>query len=99
MNATVFYVLLGVAVVIIAVLVMVIIRKDAEVRTAQALRRSDAEANEKAMQLLRETQDAALKQQMEGIRSQMTASAPSGRDNPRATCSSNCASPFSHSYT
>ena len=73
MNATVFYVLLGVAVVIIAVLVMVIIRKDAEVRTAQALRRSDAEANEKAMQLLRETQDAALKQQMEGIRSQMTA--------------------------
>ena len=73
MNATVFYVLLGVAVVVIAVLVMVIIRKDAEVRTAQALRRSDAEANEKAMQLLRETQDAALKQQMEGIRSQMTA--------------------------
>ena len=73
MNATVFYVLLGVAVVVIAVLVMVIIRKDAEVRTAQALRRSDAEANEKALQLLRETQDAALKQQMEGIRSQMTA--------------------------
>ena len=73
MNATVFYVLLGVAVVIIAVLVMVIIRKDAEVRTAQALRRSDAEANEKALQLLRETQDVALKQQMEGIRSQMTA--------------------------
>ncbi|MBO7077237.1 MAG: DNA recombination protein RmuC [Bacteroidales bacterium] len=73
MNATVFYVLLGVAVVIIAVLVMVIIRKDAEVRTAQALRRSDAEANEKAMQLLRETQEAALRQQMEGIRSQMTA--------------------------
>ena len=50
-----------------------IIRKDAEVRTAQALRRSDAEANEKALRLLRETQDAALKQQMEGIRSQMTA--------------------------
>lgn len=73
MNATFLYALLGVAVVIIAVLVMVIIRKDAEVRTAQALRRSDAEANEKAMQLLRETQDAALKQQMEGIRSQMTA--------------------------
>ncbi len=73
MNATFLYVLLGVAVVVIAVLVMVIIRKDAEVRTAQALRRSDAEANEKAMQLLRETQDAALKQQMEGIRSQMTA--------------------------
>jgi len=73
MNATFLYVLLGVAVVIIAVLVMVIIRKDAEVRTAQALRRSDAEANEKAMQLLRETQDAALKQQMESIRSQMTA--------------------------
>ena len=73
MNATILYVLLGVAVLIIAVLVMVIIRKDAEVRTAQALRRSDAEANEKAMQLLRETQDAALKQQMEGIRSQMTA--------------------------
>ena len=73
MNATILYVLLGVAVLVIAVLVMVIIRKDAEVRTAQALRRSDAEANEKAMQLLRETQDAALKQQMEGIRSQMTA--------------------------
>lgn len=73
MNATFLYVLLGVAVLVIAVLVMVIIRKDAEVRTAQALRRSDAEANEKAMQLLRETQDAALKQQMEGIRSQMTA--------------------------
>jgi DNA recombination protein RmuC len=73
MNATILYVLLGVAVLVIAVLVMVIIRKDAEVRTAQALRRSDAEANEKALQLLRETQDAALKQQMEGIRSQMTA--------------------------
>ena len=73
MNATILYVLLGVAVLVIAVLVMVIIRKDAEVRTAQALRRSDAEANEKALQLLRETQDVALKQQMEGIRSQMTA--------------------------
>ena len=73
MNATILYVFLGVAVLVIAVLVMVIIRKDAEVRTAQALRRSDAEANEKAMQLLRETQDAALKQQMESIRSQMTA--------------------------
>ena len=73
MNATILYVLLGVAVLVIAVLVMVIIRKDAEVRTAQALRRSDAEANEKALRLLRETQDAALKQQMEGIRSQMTA--------------------------
>ena len=73
MNATILYVLLGVAVLVIAVLVMVIIRKDAEVRTAQALRRSDAEANEKAMQLLRETQEAALKQQIESIRSQMTA--------------------------
>ena len=73
MNATILYVLLGVAVLVIAALVMVIIRKDAEVRTAQALRRSDAEANEKALRLLRETQDAALKQQMEGIRSQMTA--------------------------
>ncbi|MCR5070745.1 MAG: DNA recombination protein RmuC [Bacteroidales bacterium] len=73
MNSTILYVLLGVAVLVIAVLVMVIIRKDAEVRTAQALRRSDAEANEKALQLLRETQDVALKQQMEGIRSQMTA--------------------------
>ncbi len=73
MSTTVLYIFLGVAVLVIAVLVMVIIRKDAEVRTAQALRRSDAEANEKAMQLLRETQDAALKQQMEGIRSQMTA--------------------------
>ena len=73
MNATILYVFLGVAVLVIAALVMVIIRKDAEVRTAQALRRSDAEANEKAMQLLRETQDAALKHQMESIRSQMTA--------------------------
>ena len=73
MSTTVLYIFLGVAVLVIAVLVMIIIRKDAEVRTAQALRRSDAEANEKAMQLLRETQDAALKQQMEGIRSQMTA--------------------------
>ena len=72
MSTTILYILLGVAVVVIAVLVMVIVRKDAEVRTAQALRRSDAEANEKALQLLRETQDAALKQQMEGIRSQMT---------------------------
>ena len=73
MSTTILYILLGVAVVVIAVLVMVIVRKDAEVRTAQALRRSDAEANEKALQLLRETQDTALKQQMEGIRSQMTA--------------------------
>jgi DNA recombination protein RmuC len=73
MSTTVLYILLGVAVVAIAVLVMVLIRKDAEVRTAQALRRSDAEANEKALQLLRETQEAALRQQMEGIRSQMTA--------------------------
>ena len=73
MNVTILYVFLGVAMLVIAVLVMVIIRKDAEVRTAQALRRSDAEANEKALQLLRETQDAALKQQMESIRSQMTA--------------------------
>ena len=67
------YIILGAAVLIIAVLVMVIIRKDAQVRTAEALRKSDAEANEKALRLLRETQDAALKQQMEGIRSQMTA--------------------------
>lgn len=73
MSTTLLYIFLGVAVLTIAVLVMIIIRKDAEVRTAQALRRSDAEANEKAMQLLRETQDVALKQQMEGIRSQMTA--------------------------
>lgn len=73
MSTTVLFIFLGVAVLVIAVLVMIIVRKDAEVRTAQALRRSDAEANEKAMQLLRETQDAALKQQMEGIRSQMTA--------------------------
>ena len=73
MSTTILYILLGVAVVVIAVLVMVIVRKDAEVRTAQALRRSDAEANEKALQLLRETQDTALRQQMEGIRSQMTA--------------------------
>ena len=73
MSTTILYILLGVAVVVIAVLVMVIVRKDAEVRTAQALRRSDAEANEKALQLLRETQDTALQQQMEGIRSQMTA--------------------------
>ena len=67
------YIILGVAVVVIAVLVMVIIRKDAQVRTAEALRRSDAEANEKALQLLRETNEKALQQQMEGIRSQMTA--------------------------
>jgi DNA recombination protein RmuC len=73
MSTTILYIFLGVAVVVIAVLVMVIVRKDAEVRTAQALRRSDAEANEKALQLLRETQDTALRQQMEGIRSQMTA--------------------------
>jgi len=73
MSTTVLYIFLGVAVLVIAVLVMIIVRKDAEVRTAQALRRSDAEANEKALQLLRETQDVALKQQMEGIRSQMTA--------------------------
>ena len=67
------YIILGAALLIIAVLVMVIIRKDAQVRTAEALRKSDTEANEKALRLLRETQDAALKQQMEGIRSQMTA--------------------------
>ena len=67
------YIILGAALLIIAVLVMVIIRKDAQVRTAEALRKSDAEANEKALRLLRETQDVALKQQMEGIRSQMTA--------------------------
>ena len=67
------YIILGAALLIIAVLVMVIIRKDAQVRTAEALRKSDAEANEKALRLLRETQEAALKQQMEGIRSQMTA--------------------------
>ena len=73
MSTTILYIFLGVAVLVIAVLVMIIVRKDAEVRTAQALRRSDAEANEKALQLLRETQDVALKQQMEGIRSQMTA--------------------------
>ena len=67
------YIILGVAVVIIAVLVMVIIRKDAQVRTAEALRKSEAEANGKALELLRQTQDAALRQQIEGIRSQMTA--------------------------
>jgi Uncharacterized protein conserved in bacteria len=70
---TVLYILLGVAALVIAVLVMVIVRKDAEVRTAQALRQSDAEANEKALQLLRQTNEAALRQQIEGIRSQMTA--------------------------
>ena len=73
MDATLFYILLGVAVLVIAVLVIVIVRKDAEVRTAQALRRSDAEANEKALQLIRETNEKALQQQIEGIRSQMTA--------------------------
>ena len=67
------YIILGVAVLIIVVLVMVIIRKDAQVRTAEALRKSDAEANEKALQLLRDTNENALQQQMEGIRSQMTA--------------------------
>ena len=67
------YIILGVAVLIIVVLVMVIIRKDAQVRTAEALRKSDAEANEKALQLLRDTNEKALQQQMEGIRSQMTA--------------------------
>ncbi len=70
---TVLYILLGVAALVIAVLVVVIVRKDAEVRTAQALRQSDAEANEKALQLLRQTNEAALRQQIEGIRSQMTA--------------------------
>ena len=39
------YIILGVAVLVIVVLVMVIIRKDAQVRTAEALRKSDAEAN------------------------------------------------------
>ncbi len=67
------YIILGVAVLVIAVLVMVIIRKDAQVRTAEALRKSDAEANEKALRLLRETNETALRQQIEGIRSQMTA--------------------------
>ena len=42
------YIILGAALLVIAVLVMVIIRKDAQVRTAEALRKSDAEANEKA---------------------------------------------------
>ena len=67
------YIILGAALLVIAVLVMVIIRKDAQVRTAEALRKSDAEANEKALQLLRETNETALRQQIEGIRSQMTA--------------------------
>ncbi len=67
------YIILGASVLVIAVLVIVIVRKDAEVRTAQALRRSDAEANEKALQLIRETNEKALQQQIEGIRSQMTA--------------------------
>ena len=67
------YIILGAAVLVIAVLVMVIIRKDAQVRTAEALRKSDAEANEKALQLIRETNEKALQQQIEGIRSQMTA--------------------------
>ncbi len=43
------------------------------VRSAQALRESDAAAHEKAILLLRETHEAALKQQIEAIRSQMTA--------------------------
>lgn len=67
------YIILGAALLVIAVLVMVIIRKDAQVRTAEALRKSDAEANEKALRLLRETNETALRQQIEGIRSQMTA--------------------------
>ena len=67
------YIILGVAVLVIVVLVMVIIRKDAQVRTAEALRKSDAEANEKALQLLRDANEKALQQQMDGIRSQMTA--------------------------
>ena len=67
------YIILGASVLVIAVLVMVIIRKDAQVRTAEALRKSDAEANEKALQLFRETNEKALQQQIEGIRSQMTA--------------------------
>jgi DNA recombination protein RmuC len=67
------YIILGAAALIIAVLVMVIIRKDAQVRTAEAMRKNDAEANEKALQLIRETNEQALRQQIEGIRSQMTA--------------------------
>ena len=53
------YIILGVAVLVIVVLDMVIIRKDAQVRTAEALRKSDAEANEKALQLLRDANEKA----------------------------------------
>ena len=62
---TTFYIILGVAVLVIVVLVMVIVRKDAAVRTSEALRASDAAAGEKALQQQREAGEAALRQERE----------------------------------
>ncbi|MCR5351684.1 MAG: DNA recombination protein RmuC [Bacteroidales bacterium] len=70
---TILYIILAVAVLVIVVLAVALARKAGEVRTAEALRRSEAEAGEKALQLLRETNETALKQQIEAIRAQMTA--------------------------
>jgi len=62
---TTFYIILGVAVLVIVVLVMVIVRKDAAVRTSEALRASDAAAGEKALLQQREAGEAALRQERE----------------------------------
>ena len=65
METTFLYIILGVAVLAIVVLVMVVIRKDAAVRTSEALRASDAAAGEKALQQQREAGELALRQQRE----------------------------------
>ncbi|MCR5276246.1 MAG: DNA recombination protein RmuC [Bacteroidales bacterium] len=50
-----------------------VICAQAEAHTAQELRKNDAEAHANTLKMLKEANDAALRQQMEAIRSQMTA--------------------------
>ncbi|MBQ9477481.1 MAG: DNA recombination protein RmuC [Bacteroidales bacterium] len=50
-----------------------VIRAQAEAHTAQELRKNDAEAHANTLKMLKEANETALRQQIEAIRSQMTA--------------------------
>ena len=62
---TTLYIIMGLAALVILVLAFLLIRKAGQVHTVEALRRSEAEAGEKALQQLRASGEAALKQERE----------------------------------
>ena len=62
---TTLYIIIGLAALIILVLAFLLVRKAGQVHTVEALRRSEAEAGEKALQQQRTASEAAIKQQRE----------------------------------